>query len=349
MDGVSVIRVPLYPSHDRSSFRRILNYISFSFFAAIMGPFLVKKADVAYVYHPPATVALPAIVLKFLRGIPFVYDIQDLWPDTLAATGMMNNRFLFSVVNIWCDFLYRSADHLVVLSPGFKRVLQLRNVPADKVTVIYNWCDESSLIANRSVGSGAREICMAGRFNVVFAGTMGKAQGMDAILAAAKIISKRHPKVQFVLVGSGIEVDSLKLKVKEGDINNVVFLPRRPINEIGTVLSAADLLLVHLKNDKLFSITIPSKVQAYMAVGRPILLAVQGDAATLVEKSGAGLICEPESPESIACAVEKFFLMPADKRKSMGESGRLFYERELSLQIGVQQFETVFSEVAGSA
>jgi glycosyltransferase involved in cell wall biosynthesis len=345
IDGISVIRVPLYPSHDASAVKRVLNYASFALSAALLGPFLVKRAHVLYAYHPPATIAMPAIALRLLRGIPYVYDVMDLWPDTLAATGMVTNRFILKCVGLYCSMAYRLAGHIVVLSPGFRRMLRSRGVPEKKITVIHSWCDEKQ---TESTGSqvSPHEPRMAGRFNVVFAGTMGKAQGLDAVLDAAKLVRERCPAVQFVFVGGGIEVAHLRERVRAESMANVLFLPRLPVSEIGSVLRLADVLLVHLKDDPLFRITIPSKTQAYLAAGRPILMAVRGDASELVERAGAGMSCTPEDPQNIADAVEMLSSMQRDQLETMGESGRRFYQRELSLQQGVRHFDEIFRIVA---
>lgn len=175
MDGVSVVRVPLYPSHDRSSVRRIATYTSYALSAALMGPWVTKRADVAYVYHPPATVGFPACVLRMLRGIPFVYDIQDLWPDTLVATGMFNSRFGLRLVDKYCKLVYRLASRIVVLSPGFKAKICERGVPADKIDVIYNWSDDTVVYPVKRNAKLAKQLGLSGRFNIMFAGNMGSA------------------------------------------------------------------------------------------------------------------------------------------------------------------------------
>ena len=344
IDGISIIRVPLYPSHNTSGIGRILNYASFALSAGILGTLLVNRADVVYVYHPPATVALPALMLKFFRRMPFVYDIQDLWPDTLKATGMVDNPFLLKLVEIWCRATYRYASRIVVLSPGFKRLLVSRGVPEEKVVVIYNWCDEKQLLAAEE---RTPEPDLSGKFNVVFAGTMGKAQALDAVLDAAALVVSTLPQVQFVFVGGGIDVKRLTEKKVQASLHNVLFMARRPMAEIGSVLRMADILLVHLKDDPLFAITVPSKIQAYMAIGRPIVAAVRGDAAELVEESGAGVGCIPENPVAIAQAVTRIAEMGEKERSMMGENGLRFYRDNMSLGVGAKRFETVFSVVAG--
>lgn len=346
MEGIPVIRVPLYPSHDTSSIRRIANYGTFALSAAAIGAAAVKPADVMYVYHPPATVGLPAMLIHGTRRIPFVYDIQDLWPDTLAATGMVNNRFLLGIVDRWCRMVYGTASKIVVLSPGFKKMLISKGVPGEKINVIYNWCDEGQIPKTPKNESLAKELGFFGRFNVLFAGTMGKAQALEAVLDAAGRIGGRIPEIQFIFVGGGIEVARLQAIAGERRLNNVLFLPRRPVSEIGEVLNLADVLLVHLKDDPLFRITIPSKIQAYLAVGRPILVGVRGDTADLVRVAGAGMDCQPENPESISEAVEMLFRMPRALLDEMGDNGRRYYQKELSLSAGVSRFEEVFQAAA---
>ena len=345
LEGISVVRVPLYPSHDTSSIGRILNYGSFAFSAGTIGSLLTKPADVLYVYHPPATIGLPASIIHFLRNIPFVYDIQDLWPDTLAATGMLTNKIVLAMVNKWCGFVYRQASRIVVLSPGFKKALCSRGVPSNKIDVIYNWCDENQIQTTGRDEELARTLGLSEKFNIVFAGTMGKAQALDAVIDAAKLLADRYPVIQFVFVGSGVEVEHLQQKAKKMQLVNVLFLPQRPLSKIGQILNLADVLLVHLKDDPLFKITIPSKTQAYMAAGRPILMGVNGDAADLIEYAKAGVCCTPENKISIAESVEKLFTMSRTQRETMGNNGREYYQKKLSLMIGVRRFEEIFKSV----
>ncbi len=341
--GISVVRVPLYPSHDTSAIKRIINYVSFAVSAAILGPFVVRRADVMYVYHPPATVGCAASVIGMLRRIPFVYDIQDLWPDTLAATGMINSPAVLRLVDQVCRVIYRRAARIVVLSPGFKKILAARNVPEEKVEVIYNWCDEAQISTMSQKDALQLEPYLEGHFNVVFAGTMGKAQALDAVLDAAAYLQARVPHVQFVFVGGGIEVDRLKQKSGQMGLQNVRFLPRRPMSQIGSALCVADVLLVHLKDDPLFAITLPSKTQAYLAVGRPVIMAVRGDAAELVERAGAGMACTPEDSQSLVNIIMRFIAMSGEEREHMGRKGAEYYRQELALSVGVRKFERIFS------
>jgi colanic acid biosynthesis glycosyl transferase WcaI len=243
-----------------------------------------------------------------------------------------------------CDWVYKRVDQLVVLSPGFKRLLVQRGVPEGKIDVIYNWADESVLMS--PAGTVPAAFPAADRFRVVFAGNMGKAQALDAVLDAAAILQARDSRASLVMLGGGVEVSRLKTRALEMKLGNVVFLPPVPMSEVGTVLAAADVLLVHLRKDPLFEITIPSKTQAYMAVGNPLLMAVNGDAADLVRQAKCGLTAESENPQALADAVDALAAMPADELKTMGESASRFYSKALGLQVGAAKFAVVFKSLS---
>jgi colanic acid biosynthesis glycosyl transferase WcaI len=345
IDGVHVTRLALYPNHDQSAIKRVLNYCSFALSVFFYGVFVAKRADVMYAYHPPLTVGVAASLIRSLRRTPLVYDIQDMWPDTLRATGMLNNPRLLKLINQVCHWVYCRVDRIVVLSPGFKSLLVERNVPEGKVDIIYNWADEKSLTS--PVGELHPNFPRDNQFKIVFAGNIGKAQALDAILDAAKILQNRKSKVCFVIVGGGVDVSRLKLYAKNLSLDNLVFLPPVPMSEVGTILDAADALIVHLKKDPLFNITIPSKTQAYMAVGKPLIMAVDGDAADLVRQSNCGLIAESENSQSIANAAESLANMCSSDLQNMGERASQFYQNNLGVKVGVTKFSAIFKTLAG--
>lgn len=344
IDGVQVTRVPLYPDHGQSAVKRVLNYASFAASSLFYGLFMAKRADVIYAYHPPLTVGITASLLRLLRRMPVVYDIQDMWPDTLRATGMINNPRALNLVAKVCQWVYRRVDYIVVLSPGFKRLLMERGVPAGKLDVIYNWADEASLTAPQ--GHLPADFPGTDRFRILFAGNMGKAQALDAVLDAATLLQERNSRVCFVMLGGGVEVSRLKQRAAELKLGNLMFLPPVPMAEVGTMLNAADALLVHLRKDPLFEITIPSKTQAYMAVGKPLLMAVDGDAAQLVTQSDGGLVAESENAIAIAQAAESMAALTSKQLADMGNNAQHHYRDHLSLQVGVKKFGAIFKRLA---
>lgn len=343
IDGVQVTRVPLYPSHSGSAIKRVLNYVSFMLSATLYGVFGAKKADIIYVYHPPITAGLAAAVIGFFRRTPYVIDVQDLWPDTLRSTGMINNERSLALAGRVCNWTYRRAKHVVVLSPGFRKILIERGIPAERLSVIFNWCDEQALAIDQATTVDTSY--MDGHFNVVFAGNIGKAQALEAVIRAAQIVWERDKSVRFVFVGAGVEVESLKALSVQLNVQNLRFVPRVPMCEVGTILSRADVLLVHLKDDPLFTITIPSKTQAYLAVGKPILMGVRGDAADLVTQAQAGMAVAPEDDKAIADAVLRLAALSAPEREQMARNAVDFYREKLSLKIGSRKFADLFQQL----
>jgi glycosyltransferase involved in cell wall biosynthesis len=344
IDGVNVTRLPLYPSHDASPMRRILNFISFSISALFYNLFFLKKVDVIYAYHPPLTIGVVAVLTRFFRGFPVVYDIQDMWPDTLKVTGMLNNEKLLSFIGWMAKCIYKRVDKVVVLSPGFKKLLIERGVSKSKIDVIPNWCDESSLSSN-SIPSDI-SIEQDGRLKIMFAGNMGKAQALSTVIDAARSLQEKSVDVVFYMIGGGIELERLKDIARKRFLLNMVFIPQVSMSEIGWYLRQADILLVHLKKDPLFRITIPSKIQAYMFLSKPILLGVEGDAANMVCNANAGALFEPENSESLVVAIQGMLEKGETGLKAYGEKSYKYYSDCLSLMSGVDKFVRIFEKIA---
>lgn len=303
---------------------------------------MVKKPDVVYVYNL-ITLAWAAVVFRKISGCKIVYDVQDLWPESVRNSGMLNSRVAQSLLGKWCCWAYRQADKIAVLSPGFKEALVKRGIAEERIEVIYNWCDEAGGTTQEGAGDLAPTFGLKETFNIVFAGTMGLMQGMDTVLEAACLCRKEIPALRFVLVGGGVELERLKSKAKALMLENVVFIPRQPMHEMKKIWALADVLLVHLVDDPLFRITIPSKTQAYLATGTPILMAVRGDSAALIHEIGAGIVCAPENPDEMLLAIKELYGMPPEERKRRGLNGKLFYDRFLSFDIGCEKFLRLFS------
>lgn len=344
IDGVNITRLPLYPSHGQSGIGRILNYISFAASVLFYGLFFAKKPSVIYAYHPPLTVGVAAALVRFFRGVPVVYDIQDMWPDTLRATGMFSNGKLLNIVSRACDWVYRHVDQIVVLSPGFKRLLIERGVPESKIDIIYNWCAEDMV----EVASVTRpnNFPSTSKFCVLFAGNMGKAQSLDTVISAAQLLQKINYEVEFIFLGGGVEASRLEAVKNDSGLDNVYFIPAVPMREVGVYLASADALLVHLKKDPLFTITIPSKTQAYMAAGKPIIMAVDGDAADLVRDANCGVISESDNPQALADAIITLMSFSTEERNKMAERGKDFYQKKLSLRVGAGRFGEHFRRLS---
>ena len=346
INGVQITRVPLFPNHDHSAIKRALNYVSFAVASLFYILFIAKKAHVLYAYHPPLTVGIIACIVRLFRRIPVVYDIQDIWPDSLRATGMLTNFLALRFLGMVCNWVYYRVDHIVVLSPGFKLLLIARGVPEAKLSVVYNWANESSLEA--PMVELPIVFPSSAYFRILFAGNMGKAQGLDTLLEAAELLMSQGSRVRWILLGGGVEVLHLKAEVARRKLSNLLFLPSVPIDNVANYFCSVEALVIHLLKDPLYEITIPSKTQTYMFFGKPLLMAMGGDAANLVKQSRCGLVVESQNPKALAQAAEQLAKTNPDVLAAMGQQAKAFYQQNLGITIGAQSFGEIFKQLAGT-
>ena len=347
LNGVPVMRVPLYPSHDRSAVRRGINELSFAASAATVGVRHLRDVDVCMVYSSPATAALPALMARGLWRKPFLLFVQDLWPDTVLASGFIHSaRVAASVertLTRYCDAVYRSAGRVAVISPGMEQLLIDRGVQSSKVEVIYNWADESVF---GGAATTARPLPERSGLTVMYAGSIGDLQGLDVAVRAMTRL-RDLDDVTLQLVGTGVAVESLRrLAAQLGVQDRVAFLGRRPQHEMVGLMQAADVQLVTLRDLPLFHLTMPSKVQTILAMGSPVIVSAPGDVANLVQRAGAGFSCPPGDADALAAAIRRMHALPPSSRARLGDSGKAFYDRELSERIGAERLVTALASTA---
>jgi colanic acid biosynthesis glycosyl transferase WcaI len=336
MKRTEVHVVALYPSHDNSAAKRIVNYASFFVTGFIRTLALSRRADVIYAYHPPLTVPFAAVLVGKLTRRPTVVEIQDLWPESLAATGMANRKWIISVVNAMAGWVYRNSTVLVAQSEGFRDALIARGAEPERVEVVYNCASESTdtdETPSTSITSGHT----SDSFHVLYAGNLGPAQDLDTLLDASKILAKRLPTAVVHLMGTGQSESHLKERAVAEQLSNVRFHGLQPMGSINNVLRQADVLLVILKDDPLFRITVPSKTQSSLLAGRPIVIAVAGEAAEMVLRAGAGIAAEPGDAESVARAIEHVAGKSKAAQEQMGNDGRSYYEANLSFDATMEK------------
>jgi len=344
--GVRVVRVPSFISHESSAMKRVLSYTSFVLSAAWYSLVSAKKADVIYAYYPPVLVGLTAMILGWVKRIPYVYDVQDLWPEALVATGHLskNSKGIFWIDWV-CGLIYKKAARIVVLSQGYRTLLISKGVSPEKVVCIYNWCDETRLQFEGPMPVIWRDI--PGKFRVLYAGNFGSAQSLSHVIGAAEILHQSGDRqIQIVFLGSGVNLDALRAQAI--GLPNLTFIPPVKVDEVGQYLSAADVLLIHLAKNQVFDNTIPQKTQAYLMAGKPILMAVGGEAADLVLRAQAGIVVTPENSLAMAEALRMLARMPRAQLEIMGKNGYDFYKKTMSMSHGVQAIERLLQEVTKS-
>ena len=343
IQGVKVCRFPLYPDQSRSIFGRCLYYLSLTASITLLGIFFFNNIDIIFVYHP-ITLGLAASWIGLLRRAPFIINIQDMYPESLSATNIADNKFSIKFIGAFAKFIYERAGALAVISKGFKENLLEKGVDPEKINVILNWANENLYVPMPRDESLAEGCGMQGRFNAIYAGSMGPPQGLHSLIEAAFLL-RDIEDIQLVLIGDGMDKFELEALVERRKMSNVLFLPRQPASRIASFYALADVLIVHLINKPLFEITIPSKIQSYLAFGRPILIGVKGEAADLVIKAGAGVKAEPSNPADIAKGIMQIYKMSDKDRQKMGNAGRHYFFQNLTMKNGINSYENLFKAV----
>jgi glycosyltransferase involved in cell wall biosynthesis len=329
-----IVRVPLISRGQDSRFRLALNYLSFIFSGIFLAPFALrgKRFDTVFVYAlSPLLQALPAIFLAALKRAKLVIWVQDLWPASLAATGHVRSPLWLSLIGLLVRFIYRRADLVLIQSEGFRAPISLLLESSSKIHYLPNAIDFNSKTV---ISDSARLIELSKRisdcFSVVFAGNLGNAQSLHTVLAAAEIL-RDHSNIQFFIVGSGSRLKWLKAEVARSKLNSVIFPGRFSPVEMPKIFAASSVLLATLGPETVFTYTIPSKIQAYLASGRPIIISASGEAARVVADARAGLTCNPGVGSEIAAAILRMQNMPAQERARLGENGKRYSKKNYDL------------------
>ena len=278
--------------------------------------------------------------------MPVVLDVVDLWPESVVASGMARSPLLFRVLKADGKSWSSHARHVSVVTEGFRQNLIALGVPESKLGVIHNWMPSETYRLEAPDSTVAAREGLAGRFNVMYAGNMGAPQDLGTVLNAAELLLD-VPAVQFVLVGDGVQAADLERSAIARGLTNVRFLGRRLPATMPSLYTHADALLVHLRPDPLADVSIPSKVFAYLACGKPVLVAVRGDAETFVRQGNFGLAVPPSDPAALASAVRRLLEMSPGKRAQMGAAATRLHREQFSSEVQTARFEAVLARVAG--
>lgn len=343
LDGVRVIRVPLYPDHSRSKIKRFLNYVSFGVFATVAG-LILKSRDAMVVFHPPMTMGIPARVIAAVKKSKFIYCISDLWPDLMIASGVVKGNFLIRSLYVLEKFVYAHADVLAPVSQSMLERLEEKGVPSEKLVVLPDWADETLFRPVSPDLDFISQYDLEGKFTIVFAGQLGIAQDLDTFIDSLKLLEGQIA-VSAVIVGDGIEKERLMTKVDELSLKNVHFAGRLPQDRMSSIYAIADVLLVQLNASAQFSMSVPAKVYGYMATGQAVLGAVSGETANLIEEAKCGLVCPPGDPVGLANRIIDFVGMPEIDRAEMGERGRRFFLEKYSFSNTLSKYERLLEDL----
>jgi colanic acid biosynthesis glycosyl transferase WcaI len=340
---VDVYRTWLWPLPNRKAHERMRNYASFCLSAGLRG-LTIPRPNVIIGSSPQLLVALAAWWISFVRQIPFVFEVRDLWPESLAAVGAGNEDSpLHVTLAAIAGFLYERSDRIVVVTPAFKdHLIQRWHVPAGKIDVVENGVETELFVPVPASETEVlrRQLGAESRFLVSYVGTMGMAHGLETLLDAAARLQQQNPSVLFLLIGEGAEKQRIKTLAEQRGLENVRFLDQQAREKIPALISASDACLVLLKRTDVFKTVIPTKLLEFMSCARPVILGVEGQAQQIVEEAGAGVVIQPENVESLVSAIEQLASNP-DLRRTFGEKGREYIVQKFSRAGTAEKYMTV--------
>lgn len=323
IEGVKVYRTLVIPRGDGGGVRLALNYLSWAFIASLWAFFMAifHRYDAVIVHETsPVTQGFPALVVKWMQRIPMFFWVLDLWPESLQAAGNINNKYILGFFTWVTRLMYRHSEKILMSSQGFRQSILEKGDFGDKLVYFPNWAED--------VFSGACEADipeLPEGFKVMFAGNVGEAQDFESVMRAA--VQLKGKGVRLVIVGDGRKKEWIDRYVAENDLADVVYMMgRHPLETMPAFFSRADVLFLSLKDDYIFTLTTPAKLQAYMASGKPVLAMIDGDARQLIEDSGCGLSCSAGDAEAFAQSVLKMKEMPEDELRAYGKRGRSYFD-----------------------
>lgn len=345
-NGMDVIRVPILPRGSKKGVFLVLNYISYFVSASLLAPFLLREEyDRIFVYEPsPITVAIPGIVIKYLKRIPMILWVTDLWPESLEATGTVKSPKALWLVGKMVKWIYYHVDKILITSRGFRKKVEKYCDESSKIIYWPQWA-ENLFTDSSSIPSGYidKNIPSDG-FNIVFAGNIGSAQDFETIVGAADLL-KDKIDINFIILGDGMMSNWLEEEIdKKGLQKTFHLLGRKPLESMPYYFKKADALLLTLRNSEIFSITVPSKLQSYLASGKPIIVGVDGEAAQIVKDWNAGVCSKAGDPNSLKDAILKLYSSSDEERVTFGENAFACYKEEFNRESLISGLEEIFSD-----
>jgi glycosyltransferase involved in cell wall biosynthesis len=343
IDGIRVLRTWIYAAANRGFWRRSLNYVSFMLSSLLQGLRHAGSADVVVATSPQFLVGISGWIASRLRGVPFVFEVRDLWPDSIAALDVLHDGLLLRGLQRLEMGLYRQAALIVGVAQSTRDELVRRGIDPRKIVIIPNGAD-SQVFHDMEKYNGIRESLGLGRkFVVSYVGTHGMAHGLETVLECADRL-RDHPDIAFLFVGEGARKDHLMGMAETLHLDNVHFVGEQPRERVPSYIATSDVSLVPLRRKALFTKVLPSKIFEIMGCSRPLILGVEGEARTAVQDAGAGLCVRPEDPDALRGAILELYGDPT-RADTLGRNGREFVRRNYCRDQLADRYLQVLREV----
>lgn len=324
--GIPIYRIPIFPRGMRSPVKLAINFFSFIFFGLFIAPWVLKKRkyDIIFVYGvSPIFQVIPASFLGWIKKVPVVLWVQDLWPQSAEATGYIKSPFLLKILEKAVKFSYSHTDLLLVQSQAFVKPVSML---APNIPIFYFPSSVDSSFYSPNINSVPKISSLESGFTVLFAGNLGSAQAIETIVSAAERLKSNH-EIKIVILGSGSKENWLAQQVVEKKLTNLYLEGRFPIELMPLLMRKASALLVTLANQPIFELTVPNKIQAYLAVGRPIIACLNGEGARIIKEAKAGVTINAEDAVGLADKIIQLYQTPASELEQMGINGRAYFKQ----------------------
>ncbi len=341
-NGIKIYRSPLVPRGKGKGIQLFVNYFSFAFFSSIRMLFIKQKFDRIFVYEPsPITVGLPGIVAKFKSKAPMYFWVQDLWPESISAAGGVKNKYVLGILNWLTKLIYNNSKKILVQSKAFIPYILNQNIDSSKLIYYPNSTESYYNVTKATVD---KLNLLPSGIRLMFAGNIGESQSFDTLLGAAVILKRENVHVHWVILGEGRMKEYVLSKIIELKLaDNFHLLGSFPSTEMPSFFSCADALLVSLKKDPIFSYTIPSKIQSYLACGKPIITSLDGEGSRIIEEANAGFTSPSENPIELANTIKRFLSLTKDEQEMLGINARKYFDKEFERELLVDKLEEILS------
>ena len=344
-DGITIYRSPLIPRGHGSGVRLFLNYFSLALSASIRVLFVKNIFDKILVYEvSPVTIGIPAIIAKFKFKAPIYFWVQDLWPESIYAAGGVKNKFIVNLISKLTSFIYQHCEKILVQSRAFIPYILDQNVAKSNIVYLPN--STESFYKKVNVKNKFKRLMPEEGPILMFAGNIGEAQGFSTMIKSASYLNGLGYKVNWVILGDGRQRELIEKKINEVGLQNLFFfLGSYPSEEMPNFFACADALLVTLKRNLIFSMTIPSKIQSYMACSKPIIASIDGEGGRVILEAQCGFVSPSEDYISFSKAIVDFLRLDADEKELMGKNARLYFDKEFDREKQTNSIINIFNGI----
>jgi colanic acid biosynthesis glycosyl transferase WcaI len=340
-NDIKLLRSPIIPRGKGKGLQLFVNYISFAFFASLRLLLVRDKFDIIFVYEPsPITVGIPGIFAKYKFNAPMYFWVQDLWPESISAAGGVNSKVILSILNWLTIYIYKHSQKVLVQSKAF--IPYILNQKVEESKLVYYPNSTENYYTELDPDEHLLKTLPSG-FKLMFAGNIGESQSFETLLNAALILKNEGIKIQWIILGDGRGKELVKQKINDLKLLDCFnFLGSFPSTDMPKYFSCADALLVSLKKDPIFGHTIPSKIQSYLACGKPILTSLDGEGSRIIEEAKAGFTSPSENPVALAESIKKILNLSIEERKVLGKNARNYFNKEFERELLVDKLEDIF-------